>query len=251
MKKIARPVSHSELRAWLEITEKALKLKDIKLLENLSILSSLFDDEYRRDAFVYSRALLERLEKHKKDVYYVYDDETVELSKDALYRKAYGDFNEAMAAIERDLTRYPADSKCESDAFKPEYFDEEDRKIWDELRKVSINLDYDIPDNRNDKYVKKLRKHQEKSYGPQIPVLYASYISRDNQRGVTLNVAFVNGKLEISAEKKIKKLLEAHFSNLPITTSKELTKIILPKTLDYYSLVSVNKDYLFEYELRA
>lgn len=251
---VTRPVSHEDLRALLSMVEKAIEKDDLELIGNLQIISHLISSEHE-DVRIYMCGEYDKLAGENNE-YRMYDDDDIKISKDYLEKLAYGDFNEAMWALEHDLKNVSHTNSRDSDIFKSDYFADNDREIWEELRQVIINPKTDK--NDDDLEIEaadalcRLREYQQKSYGPLVPVMFVNYVKneKDNRIGISFRLAWIDNHVHVQAEMPYRRELDDFFTNKnPISDVADFNKDNIPKAIDGYKLESVDDYKLFYYEL--
>lgn len=249
------PISHRDLRAFLDIAKKAIELGDISLLGNLQTISYLVEPENNQDVQDYINGESDRLASIDGE-YRMYDDDDIKNAKDALGKVAYGDFNEAMLALEHDLKNISYANKLSSDIFKPEYFSENDRIIWEKLRSVATlllgNKDGEISGQGSTDALRDLRQYQQKTYGSLIPVIFATYIKDEeqNKTGATVRLAWVDNEIHIQASAPFDRELDDFITNKhPTKSVTDFNQGNLPKIIGGYKLDSADRYDMFCYEL--
>ncbi len=253
---LAMPISHNELRAFLQIVEKVVKIGDASLLLDLCALSGLFSYDYMDDVNTYVFGSQERLQFGADTEYRSYGDDDIDEAKKDLEEIAYGDFDEAMSVLESDLNDFPYHYSHMSDIFRPDYFKADDRKIWDKLRKViakpAAESDQDKLERTAKNAVEKLRLYQQKSYGKLIPVMFATYMKQetDDTVGVSVKLAWDNRCLRIITQAPFYAELDDFFINTnPIKRVEFFNKKHLPVEIGGYKLHTADSYNLFRYEM--
>lgn len=243
------PMSHESLRSLLEIVEKALELGDENLLHNISILSDYIELD-SSDIHTYIRGKYERL-PYENDEYPLYSDKEIESAKERLEKKAYGNFDEGMWILERDLLQIPFHKEIESNVFRPEFFNEEDRRIWESLRQVLIAQPYanqETWEKEAKAAYDSLRLYQQKSYGALIPIMIATY--KKEAEGVSVRLAWIDKALVVTTKALFYKELDEYLTHTnPIKSAADFTQDHLPQYIGQYTRESVEYDSLFRYEL--
>jgi hypothetical protein len=247
------PISHRELRALLRVIERASEQKDREALEDAHVLASVMPDEYKTDVREYVNGLSERARDGNYKAYYMYTDGDVEAMRDSLELIAYGNFDEAMQELEydlRSLDRYSSDQHMSSRVFKPELFTSEDRIIWKELQDIAdIYLHERGEDDETaiENAVKKLRLYQQKSYGPLIPTMTATY--RNKNEGVSVRLAWYDNCLHVQTHAPFIEEIDEYFiTTAPIKDEADFTPACFPDRFDEYALGDTEVTRLFKHE---
>ncbi len=131
-------ISLGDLRSTLLIIEKGAHYKDPDILQ--SILGVAFYMPSNNHALyeqlqVYQGGLYERILDNTD---YFYDDTALHAAKEALYKHAYGNFNEALWLIKQDIRSATAQGLVAhplSSVIRPEYFTKAQRATWNALQK--------------------------------------------------------------------------------------------------------------------
>lgn len=237
----------------LRLVKSAVDRSDASSLDDLRTIAENDDTLYD-----YISAQHERLIKEERS-YYIYDDETFASLTSELEKIGFGDFDEAMMALEYDLNsleRYRDASEVRSNIFRPELFNQDDRVIWTELRKIVTEHDYKKrpADDDNCAAVEQLRTYQQKSFGPLVPVMIATYIddASGKKHGVSVQLSWTNNHLYVQTAAPFAKELDDYFANkASIKTVQDFTEKSLPATIGDYVLSYVSSMDLFEYELTS
>lgn len=245
-----RPVSHEPLRALLEIVEKALDLRDDRLLNNISVLGDYVEPD-NPDVHAYLWGEYERLAYDRDEYATMYSDKDIKEVKKYLEKEAYGNFDEAMWALERDLLHVPFQKELESNVFRPEFFNKEDRRMWESLRQVLISQPHTNHDawakEAEDAY-KSLRVYQQKSYGALLPIMMATY--RREAVGFSVRLAWIDNALDVALQTPFYKELSEYLVHTnPIKSVTDFTQDCLPQHIGRYTREAVEYDSLFRYEL--
>jgi hypothetical protein len=248
------PTSHRTLRALLRTIERAYKQKDIEALHDAYDLTDSSTQDY--DEIVeYINGLSERLRNGEYKSYFMYTDDDVAAMKTDLEMLAYGDFDEAMLQLEYDLRsidRYRGDDELESQVFRPELFADEDRTKWNELWAITMAC-LDAPGDSEENglvsgAIAKLRSYQQKSHGPLVPTLTATY-RRENE-GVSVRLAWDDQCLYVETHAPFIVELDEYFINTaPINGIADFTPKCFPERFGEYKLGCVDSANLFKYEL--
>lgn len=244
------------------LVEKALKYQDEELLDYAADLIDVAEYDNKADLRTYIFGTKDRLSKndcaYRHGRYCCYSDESVRGAKRQLEQAAYGDFNEAMQVLERDLFNDSYGDAIESDIYRPNLFSEKDKKLWECLRqplKVSV-VDSD-GEKRGIAIMKAynaLRADRQKVCGPLIPVMYAFYIKRANGEsvGVTVRLIWDDGcvRVDTCADVPFYKELDAFFIETnPIKSLDDFNEDHLPRQIGEYLLDGVDAYSMFCYEL--
>ncbi|MBL8160261.1 hypothetical protein JNJ66_07455 [Candidatus Saccharibacteria bacterium] len=249
------PIYRHSLRALLRLIEKGQELQDSQFLRDTSdILDNLVYENYDNWT-TYMSAIQDRVGNDEEDEMYVSDEE-MSTARQSIDEQIFGDFDEAMITLEQDLRGLPWRDSLDSDAFKPDYFAADDRKIWDELREVAKRYigvrDTDAAEAATEDAIVRLRRYLQKLYGPLIPVMIATYSKAENVRtvGYSVRLAWLDGKLDITTSAPFC----AKFTNYvmkikPITRPESFTAEHVPQKIDGFELGSVDCYQLFRYEL--
>lgn len=248
------PSSHRELRALLRTIERAYEQKDNDALQDAYDLAVALVKNENDEVVEYISGLSERLRNDYTGHYCMYTDEDIAAMKEPLDRQAYGDFNEAMLALQYDLQsidRYASESDIEARIFKPEYFNNEDRAKWTELYGVANTLLHEtkvtIGDNSVARAVSKLRDYQQRSYGPLVPTITASY--RRDDEGFSISVTWLDNEIVIAPYSPFHDELNKYFDEHPVTAPDNFTPKCLPKSINGYELRTTSCAKVFRYEL--
>lgn len=205
---------------------------------------------------------LRQLAAEEKPIYYrTYDDENISVAKTNIERCAYGDFDEAMADLEKDLMYYDrsrGEDPFLTDIYRSEYFgSDEDRAIWNELREVlnkwgRVGTYDSAADNAVHDAVERLRDYQQKSYGALVPTMTGTYIKKSSEgsHGVGVRLAWVDECLRVTTRAPFYEELDDFFIyQSPVESRKMFTPECFPKNIGGYVLMGVSSNNLFEYEL--
>lgn len=225
-------------------------------LEHAYDLIPPFDGDVRTNCSVYIRGLIESIEHADQD-FAIYNEEDITAARFSLDQVAFGNFDEAMHALDRDLIALDPHVAVDaaSDVFRSEFFETEDQAIWRELRQV-IN-DYKADPERDftrDAFVahQRLREYQQKSYGPLLPTMVATYLryNHGTAEGMSARFAWVDETLNVEAAEPLAELLNEYFSgDNQISAVNEFNEEILPKTVGDYRLMDVGSSSMYRYEL--
>lgn len=253
------PPSHEALRALLRIIDRAVERKDKDLLRDIFDLCDRVSPDHAADAEIYVYGLYERSES---DIgYYVHDEKDIAEAQERLEKVAFGDFDEAMSELMYDLgsaIRYRSMDEAGSNIFRSDFFDDGDKVIWNELREVLrrtlVTNGYDeAMEAEADDAIDTLRTYQQKSYGPLIPTMTATYMKRTTEgaprEGVSVRLAWQDDHLEMETYAPFHKELEEYFANNPITHIDQFTHACFPEEMMDYELGDVADARLFAYEL--
>jgi hypothetical protein len=248
------PISHRELRALLRIIERAYKEEDSEALDDTYDLVNLLSDEYKTDVQEYISGLIQQTRDGEYKAYHMYTNDSLEAMKDNLEERAFGSFKEAMQEHDydlRSLDRYSSDQNMSSRVFKPELFTSEDRIIWKELQDIAdIYLHERGEDDETaiENAVKKLRLYQQKSYGPLIPTMTATY--RNKNEGVSVRLAWYDNCLHVQTHAPFIEEIDEYFiTTAPIKDEADFTPACFPDRFDEYALGDTEVTRLFKHEL--
>lgn len=252
----AHPVSHASLRALLAIIDSAVARADTATLAYAYDLIPPLDGDVRTNCSVYINGLIGVLEQDDAG-YAQCSEEEITAARLSLDHTAYGNFDEAMHALDHDLLALDPHVAIDpaSDAFRPEFFDADDRAIWDELRLVITNYQANPSgDYTLEAYMahQRLREYQQKSYGPLLPTMVATYLRRTGKdtEGVSARLAWVDETLNVASAEPLAVLLKDHFARKhPITTHDEFVETCFPKMIGDYTLMDVSRSDMYRYEL--
>ncbi len=252
---ISRPISHDALRAFLQAIEKVIKIGDESLLWDLCVIGGLFPYDYTDEICTYTYGSQERLQCGADSEYRSYSDDAIDDAKKELEEIAYGDFDEAMSVLESDLDDFPYHYSHRSDIFRPDYFETDDRKIWDKLRQVIAKPADESDQDKLEKTAKaaitKLRTYQQKSYGKMVPVIFATYMKQDSDDtvGVSVKLAWDNRCLRIMTPAPFYAELDDFFINTnPIKRLENFDEKHMPVEIGGYKLHTADIHHLFRYE---
>lgn len=249
----ARPVCYTALRSLLAIVDDAGVRGDVATLENARNLIPPFDGDVRMNCTTYINGLIEVITQDNP----VYNEADITAARLSLERVAYGNFDEAMHALGQDLMAIDPDAPREmaSDIFRPEFFNPEDREIWQDLRHV-IEKFKERPSGEYciEAYqaYRALREYQQRSYGSLLPAMVATYMRRDGKdaEGVSVRLALVDGTLNIVAAEPLTSALRAHFADdTLIEATEDFTEDRLPHDIGEYELMDVVCADMYRYEL--
>lgn len=252
------PIYHDGLRALLRIVERAIEQDDSDALEDALVLGRKLDFEQHANINTYINGSMERLASDYDD-WFMYNKDQVIEAKRQLEKVAYGDFDEAMRMLENDLyciDRYRNESDIESNVFRSDFFDNDDRKKWHELRSVMLKY-FKVPysENQNDEIenaMKELREYQQKSYGPLIPTMTATYIKRyaNGADGATLKLIWIDGGVRVDTAAPFYEEIDDYFINQsPIKNRQMFIPSCFPESFGEYKLGDTDSVDLFRWEL--
>lgn len=252
------PTSHAALRALLRIIERANEQKSIDMLDDARTLIGGAAPGLAYELKEYVIGLRERIQG-EDEYYQLQSDDTMSWFKTRLEKTAYGDFDEAMLCLEDDLKGADScrsESNLQSNEFRPELFDADDRKVWEELRAVVTNAvgcsDSKKQDDELQQAINKLRAYQQKSYGPLIPTMIASYVKKvkNDTSGYSVRLAWVDEGLRVETNAPFYEQLDEFFINQsPVESRRMFTRSCFPRRLDGYDVAGVAEDNLFKHEL--
>lgn len=249
-----RPTSHYDIRALLRVIERGYSQNDIEALYDACDLADALSPEYYEDLQTYINGLIENI-NHNERSYRMYSDDDINHAKEALYKLAYGDFDEAMMTLEYDLRGidiHRDEAEMESLVFRPELFNDADRKKWNELWAIA-QLCLDAPGDSEENGVlagaiASLRSYQQKSHGALVPTMTATY--RKGNEGVGVRIAWFDECLHVLTHAPFYKELDEFFINTaPVDGIVDFTPGCFPKHIDGYELGGVSSENLFQYEL--
>lgn len=252
----AHPVSHSSLRALLAIIDSAVARGDSITLEYAYDLIPPFDGDVRTSCAIYIRGLIESIE-HSDREYAIYSEEDITAARLSLDQVAFGDFDEAMYALDRDLMALDPHVAVDasSDAFRPEFFDSDNQTIWHELRQVIINYKADpARDFTLEAFVahQRLREYQQKSYGPLLPTMVATYLCHIHgiAEGMSARFAWVDDTLNIEAAEPLAGLLNEYFAgDDQVVAAEQFNEEMLPRIVGEFHLMNAASSTMYRYEL--
>lgn len=248
------PKSHRELQALLRVIDRAYEQKELPGLEDAYDLAELLT-EYKEALTEYIGGLANRVREGEDDSYFLYSEHDISAMRAELERQAYGDFDEAVEALAYDLNsldRYQSVDDMEARVYRPEFFAANDRQKWDEWWQLAVDcLDHSYDseaDSRVGRALLAIRHYQQKSYGPLVPTLVATY--RAGSEGLSVSLAWFDDALHIASNAPLHAELRAYLTNVsPVTNVSEFTPECLPKYISGYELRTVSEAKLFRYEL--
>lgn len=254
--------NHRKLRALLSAIEKALLHDDRELFEQII---DLVEGEYvsldnESDVSIYVRAASERFNSEGGSQYQMYDDETYAAIRHALFAKAYGDFKEALIALHNDLSLVDPtirrDDEIQSTIFRPEYFESnEQRHAWRTYRSVlekwQASPKTDYTEEAEDMRLK-LRAYMQAYFGPLVPIMIGTYLrtTEKGSEGVSVRLIWKDDYLTVQTTAPFYEKLDDFFINKhPIDGIIDFTENAFPKKIGGFTLMSVDCENLFEFEL--
>lgn len=252
MSKYTSPPDNCKLRAFLVLVDDFLQKQDKDRFEAVSDLSKeLIHEDDCLKTFV--TAVRERI-YYPDEQYRICSDEEFGSIRVDLQKRAYGDFDEAMEALESDLRQVDPTIKRDyfaTDVFRPELFENSsDRRKWSELHSVLMkwrsdtSKDYTQEANRA---IRLLRVYQQKTYGPLVPVISATY--RKGNEGYSVSMAWIDTRLCVKTYAPFYESMDDYFIHKkPVRSMQEFNVSMLPHNLDGYVLQDTVTRYLFVYE---
>lgn len=187
--KVVYPVRRDGLRAYVEIIEKARELKDQTLFKSARYFYNLVQSENADlpDKLIqdYTTGTEERLTGYFEERYALYRDAEMDKLIDSMKRFAYGDPVEAFMDLEYDFNS-PI-RELASDVFRSEYFDSEDRKLWDDARALlkKKSGSYEEMDDEI-AVLYRLRLHLQKYLGELHEIKIYNFTKSDRSHSYTL-----------------------------------------------------------------
>lgn len=250
-----RPISHTELRALLRVVERAYARKDIDALNDAFNLANLLPSEYYEDLQTYILGTREWIRYGDEDDYPMYDNADIHEAKETLEMSAYGDFDEAMDALTYDLRgidRCRSKDSMQSLVFRPELFTDEDRQKWKELLDVALDCLHKPHDSKLERKVEDavmaIRSYQQRSFGPLVPTLTATY--RRDDEGVSVRLTWFDECLYVTTHATFYEALDEYFiTTAPIDGLADFTPDCFPKLIGGHTLGGITSINLFRYEL--
>lgn len=186
--KVVYPVRRDGLRAYVEIVEKARELKDQALLKSARYFEEVVESKYtdlpEGLIYDYTVATEERLSGYFEERYALYRSPEMDELIESMKRLAYGDPAEAFMDLERDFNS-PARGVA-SEIYRPEYFDVEDRTLWDEARALlkKSNSYEETADEIAILY--RIRVHLQKYLGDLVEIKIYNFTKNDRSHSYTL-----------------------------------------------------------------
>lgn len=170
-----RPIPRDDLRNTLLIIEKGKQYKDTAILKailNVAFYMPSSNHMLYEYLQIYQGGLYERLLEDDAE-YYLYDESDIAQAQEELYKRAYGDFKEAMWLLEQDFRGIINHRERDfySDIIQPDYFTEEQRSIWNTFRKNILAAKNNSSEDSSQEAkhaLEKLRTYLQGIYGPLI-----------------------------------------------------------------------------------
>lgn len=128
---LTTPISHDDLRNTLQIIERAWHYKDATILQailGIALYMPSSSHMLYEHLQVYQGGLLERINETDPH-HYLYTDTAISEAKKELYRRAYGDFKEALWLLKHEYHGASGQSLYTS-VIRPEYFTKKQRILW-------------------------------------------------------------------------------------------------------------------------
>jgi hypothetical protein len=249
-----RPSTHRTLRALLRTIERANAQGDIDALKDAYDLAEELTENGGL-VMEYINGLSERLRDGEYRAYFMYTDQDLDNIKNDLEKEGFGDFDEAMEILEYDLNsidRYRSIDDMESRVFRPELFEDDDRAIWNTLwanaKSYFDDNKSDTADNCLGESIMKIRSYQQKSHGPLILTLTASY--RTKEAGVSVCLAWYDDRAHVITHAPFAAELEEYFTSIsPVNVVSDFKPECFPANVGEYKLGSISRNSLFRYEL--
>lgn len=137
-----KPIPRDDLRNTLLIIEKGRQYKDTDILEailNVAFYMPSSNHMLYEYLQIYQGGIYERLVSNDRHQY-LYADHDMAQAKEELYRRAYGDFKEALWLLEQDLRAITTHSPSShySDVIQSQYFTNTQRATWEVYRNVVV-----------------------------------------------------------------------------------------------------------------
>lgn len=241
---MAEVPDNSKLRALLFAIERSKKHKDTDLLYKLK---NLAPEGTFTDVHIVVQDAAQEIDKED---YRTYDKESVGEARQKLDELAYGNFLEACQHLEYDLRAQMFmnhKNGPDSDEFRSEFFNKDERKIWEKCRREikRIQTSNITSEDNSHELLSELRLFLERYYGPQIPVTFIGYSLVDEkdmpQKGYSFRAHKLNGKLHVTGYPELTEKVKAALNN-----QEDLNP---PVKIDNLHLSTVSHMLLFEHEL--
>lgn len=248
----AIPPDYSHLRALLRLVQKAIDTQDTEALKEYELIARGLNvsSDIHTNLRTYLFGSLEQIGGGQSG-YWMYDAESIALSHNTLQRVAFGTFTEAIHDLKLDIQQYSYREERWSDQYNPEYFDSDDRKIWDEARTVLDTYDgtwSDEADDATDDVVRRINVYMQKYYGPLIPIMGAVY--RHDQHSASVRLAWVDEALQVTTYAPFAEAIEEYFAQAhPITSVDDFKSEVYPEQIAGYKREDVTSASLFRHEL--
>lgn len=234
--------NNTYLRTLLEVLDRATRQKDTELLSDLPKLSIGLSPEQQSAFYIVCTRAKEEIEGSS---YHLHDDKNVSTSVTALQKAAYGNFVEAAHVLYTDMTSWRiGEDTLDSDIFKSELFDKNDRLVWESVRREVQSYKDDARYSEDIKAIETLRRHLQKYHGPLVPVQHYTYIKdspTDEQAGFSFRVYTYNEALHVTGHPRYTNALKEAIQS---SQSNEAPKVLQDLSLQDQSTLS-----LFHYEL--
>lgn len=253
----ATPPDHKTLRAFIELIDLGLEQKSEPSLRNIHTVLNGSADVTADEKLLITTTICGYMDLIRGGDYYnIHSKASVDGARDRLDRAAYGDFNEAMYFLEADLRGLDPTIPREilSDIFKPEYFSDDQRRLWHKLRKPVE--DY-VKNPTEDVYAEavetsdELRNYQQSFYGPLLPTMSAGYISDNGTDGATVQLAYADPVLIVKAAGPLKEGIDVYFADHPVQSIEGFVESAVPRRIGGFTLTEIVSSRQFRYEIEA
>jgi len=247
------------LRAALVMIEKAQSYKDRDLMD--SVYEVVYELPVSTQSGPTLRNYLIGVSERvgKTDGYFVVDDQTLREDRRTLMTQAYGDFKEALIALDSDLLSIDPTIRgrdVESDIFHPLYFSNDaERHAWRKYRTIleawqkspSTDFTKEAEETRLN-----LRAYMQTYFGPLVPVMTATYVhqTEKGKQGYTVRLIWKEDCLTVTTTAPFYEELDNYFiEQHPVSGMIDFNERALPKEIGGFTLMDVDSLNLFAHEL--
>ncbi len=257
---IVRPGNHRQLRAFLELVERANERHsgaDLHALNNLARDNDVlgYDEITMRE---YIMGLIERLpgSNTQPEYYFTSSNSMAECKRD-LYQVAYGDFTEAVVALRRDLASLTDEYRGyeqpdEHRIYDPSWFTPEQQNVWrvftvlpEKALTASISAHVHIEDAAEQ--LARFEDYLDAVFGERCKVMTATYLLNHNN-GQTVRAMLYNDTVQVVTQAPFSADIQSHIdAQLPLR-SNDFNSSIFPKSIGDYELGDVDTAMLYPFE---